>query len=350
MEKSFTKRCTLMAKGVAILLLLIYHLFENQTILEEMQVEYAPFTKEHFLMFSGFGNICVAVFVFLTAYGIAVGLLEKKDITPMEAMREAALRFARLMGNFLILFVSVNVLWWRHFDYASLYGRGKQAFVYLLTDALGLSMFFDTPTLNMTWWYMEIAYLLIFLVPVLVWAVRRVGNYLLLLAFFAPFVIGMGEDIGRYFFVAAFGVCAAYGKWPDKLLNLKIPLLLQWIGGLLLFVLCIMIRQNYVIYETYVYLADAPIALFLVCFASALPGRVPVLNRALELLGRHSMNIYLVHTFFYMMLWRKQIYHFSYWLASLGICLLVCLLYSLVLEGLKWSVRMGYSRIRHKHS
>ena len=180
MQKQFTKNHSDMAKGLAILLLLFYHLFENEELIVSLEVNHAPFSREGFLLFSRFGNICLAVFVFLTAFGIATGLLAQKDALPeglfwKTAYNQAAKRFFRLMLNFAVLYLSVNLLWWYKFDYQSLYGTDKQGIVLLLTDALGLSMFFNTPTLNATWWYMEIAYILIFLVPLLTWLTAKIG-------------------------------------------------------------------------------------------------------------------------------------------------------------------------------
>ncbi len=170
MQNQFTRTHSNMAKGLAILLLLAYHLFENEELITSMEVNYTPFSLEGFLCFSGFGNICVSMFVFLTAFGIARGLegqWSPEGLCWKSAYGQAARRFLRLMLNFTILYASVSLLWWYKFDYQSLYGAGKQGVLPLLTDALGLSMFFGTPTLNDTWWYMEIAYLLIFLVPLL---------------------------------------------------------------------------------------------------------------------------------------------------------------------------------------
>lgn len=351
MPKRFTKTHSNMAKGLAILLLLAYHLFESEELLVSLDVDYAPFSTEAFLRFTGFGNICVSVFVFLTAFGIATGLQTQKKALPeglfwKTAYSQAWRRLLRLMRNFAILYLSVNLLWWHSFDYQSLYGAGKQSVLPLLTDALGLSMFFDTPTLNATWWYMEIAYVLIFLVPLLTWITDRIGCLTLPMAFLLPFAVTLHPDLQRYLFVAAFGVCAAWGSWPDRLLNLKLHPWLQWLAGPAGFVLCVLIRQNFIVHEYYIHLVDAPIALFLVYFASALAGSLPVLGKALALLGKHSMNIYLVHTFFYMILWRQYIYQFRYAGVTFLLLLAVCLLYSVALEAVKRAVRLAASHIR----
>lgn len=345
MQKQFTKQYSNIAKGLAILLLLTYHLFENEELITSMEVVYAPFSLQGFLCFTSFGNICVAIFVFLTSFGIATGLLAQRESLPEDtffktAYRQAVKRFLLLMLNFAILYLSVSLLWWYKFDYQSLYGSSKQGFLLLLTDALGLSMFFGTPTLNATWWYMEIAYLLIFLIPFLVWLVEKIGYPILLLAFFLPSAITFQPDLARYLFVAVFGVCAAYGNWLNRLLNMKFHPALQWLAGIMGFVLCVLIRQNYMVHEYYIHLVDAPIALFLVWAATALLGFVPGLGKALAFIGHHSMNIYLVHTFFYQILWRQYIYQFQYAGIIFLLLLFSCLLYSVLLEKIKQIVRL----------
>lgn len=121
----------------------------------------------------------------------------------------------------------------------------------------------------------------------------------------------------------------------DKLLNLKLHPILKWLIGIAGFVLCVLIRQNYVVYSTYVHLADAPIALFLVWFAGELIGSIPGIRKVFAFIGKHSMNIYLVHTFFYMALWRDYIYHFKYAGVTFLLLLITTLLYSVVLEFIK---------------
>lgn len=342
MQKTFTKEHSLAAKGLAILLLLMYHLFEDEVTVISMDVIYSPFSLNGFLTLTGFGNVCVSVFVLLTAYGISKGLFVQDELPSMKTVySQAGKRFVRLMANFTVLYLSANLLWWYKFDYQSLYGINKQGFLCILIDAVGLSMFFDTPTLNMTWWYMEIAYILIFLVPLLAWLVKKVGNLALLLAFFIPFIVVFQPDIERYLFVAVMGVCAAHGHWLDRLTELEFHKALQWAAGIIGFVLCILIRQNYIVHEYFLWLVDAPIALFLVYVGAVLIGSIPVLGRVFKFIGKHSMNIYLVHTFFYMALWRYYIYHFRYAGITFLLLLAACLTYSVILELLKHVTRFN---------
>ncbi len=349
MEKTFTVKNTNMAKGFAILLLLLYHLFETEELVASLGVNYAPLSLNTFLMFSRFGNICVAVFVFLTAFGISNGLMAQGEITIKETYAQAAKRLTKLMANFAVLYLSVNLLWWYKFDYGALYGMNKQGIVLALTDALGLSQFFDTPTLNMTWWYMEVAYLLILLVPVLNWLVKKTGNIAMLLICFLPFVVTLSDSMQRYLLVAVFGVCAAHGKWLDRLKNQRLNPLLQWVLCIAGFIVCVMLRQNYIIHTYYIWLTDAPIALFLIYFAGVVMGRVPVLRDILAFIGKHSRNIFLIHTFFYQSLWQQFIYRFRYAGITFLLLLITSLLYSMLLEFIKQAAVRGYGKLSAKY-
>ncbi len=346
MDKEFTKEHSAAVKGFAVLLLLFYHLFHEEETVLSLGVDYAPLSLNTLLTASGFGNICVAVFVFLSGYGIAKGILKQEHTDARMVYRQAASRFLKLMLNFLALYLSVSMFWWSCFDYASLYGEGKQGILCMLTDALGLNDFFGTPTLNITWWYMSLAYMLIFIIPLLTWLVGKIGYPMLILIFMLPVAVPMEEGLTGYLFTAALGVCAAYGRWPGKLMRMKLHPALQWAVGLVSLVLCVLIRSNYIVSEYYLQIVDALIALFLVWFAGVLLYSVPVLGKVLRVIGKYSMNIYLVHTFFYLILWQGFIYRFRYMALILLALLLASLAYSVVLECLKKA--LGFYRLVDK--
>lgn len=348
MQKTFTKECTNIVKGFAIILLLMYHLFHEEFVLTEYAVNYAPISKDLFLMISGFGNICVSIFVFLTSYGIAKSIFSNTALSIKEAYKQALKRFGKLMLQFFILYVSVMLAFGWAFDLNTYYGGGKTGFLAILVDSLGLHMFFETKTLNMTWWYMEIAYILIFLVPALAFLSKKIGYALLPIMFFLPFIIDFNQDIKRYIVVIAVGICAAYGSLPDKVMNWKMHWSLKWILGLLGMVLVVLIRQNPLIQEKYLFCVDAVVSLFVVFFVIVTIGCIPGVRNVFAFIGKHSMNIFLVHTFFYLIIFREQIYYFKYAVLILLVLLLVSLLYSVVLEGLKMLGRKGMGLMTKK--
>ncbi|MDE6167136.1 MAG: hypothetical protein K2G28_01600, partial [Acetatifactor sp.] len=133
---------------------------------------------------------------------------------------------------------------------------------------------------------------------------------------------------------------------PDRLLNLKLHPLLRWGAGCAGLVLCVLVRQNFLVQDKLLHLVDAGAAVFLVWFAAALPGSIPGVRNALEWIGRYSMNIFMVHTFFYLILWRHYIYALRYAGAIFMALLLVSLLYSMILEWIKKGAAWGFGRIR----
>lgn len=348
MNQAFTKEHTNIAKGFAIILLLMYHLFGEAGTIKEMGVIFAPIPEELFYMISRFGNVCVSVFVFLTAYGISIGIFGRKEITIKEVYGQAMKRFLKLMLNFLILYLSVILVMFPYFDLVGYYGNGWQGFVCAVTDALGLWMFHGGITLNESWWYMEIAYILIFLVPALAFLIKKVGYVMLPLLYFIPFVIDMNFDVERYLLVAGVGICAAYGNWLGKGIEWKIPLWVKWLISIAGLAACVVFRQNNLIQEEYLFLADAAISLFLVWGCAVSIGSIPGFRKVVAFIGRHSMNIYLVHTFFYLSVWRKEIYYFKYAIVTLLLLLGVTLLYSVLLESVKKAVVWLFGKIRNK--
>ena len=149
MTREFAKKDTAVAKGMAVLLLLFYHLFHEEQMLLEMQVDYRPISKEIFLMIAGFGNICVAVFVMITAYGITKSILNVPEMNFKTAYVQAWRRFWKLLTGFVILYVSVVLVWSSVFDLQSLYGKGKQGVILMLSDALGFAQMLVTPTCHL---------------------------------------------------------------------------------------------------------------------------------------------------------------------------------------------------------
>ncbi len=343
MKREFTKDDTLAVKGLAVLSLLFYHLFEHYERVSTMNVDYSPFSIDTFLLISGFGNICVAVFAFLSAYGITKGIMNMDCRNAVEnsvgtmklAYKNACGRYIKLTANFIAMFAGVNLLWFTKFNYTKLYGIGWQGVLYGFIDTIGLAGMFKTPTINETWWYMELAVIIIFTVPLLYFVAKKMGNYTIILAVLLPVVVDLTFDIKRYYFVIVLGVLAATKQWFEKLFEIKLNVAWQALAGLVLLVGFVLFRQNYVVYNEFAYLVDAPIALFFSWFGARLLAVIPVVGNVLKFLGKHSMNIYFVHTFFYMAIYQEFIYSFKYAGVIFVVLVAVSLAYSVVLEVVK---------------
>ena len=339
MEKVFSKDDTSLIKGIAILFMLFYHLFETYERVTSLGVIYAPLSIDSFLMLSGFGNICVAVFAFLSAYGISKKLLALESVSLRDWYKVCVKRYLKLLVGFVCIYASVNLLWFSKFDYVKLYGNGWQGLLCGILDALGLAQIAGTPTLCGTWWYMEIAILIIFITPILLKVVKSMGNYSIIVGVLLPQIVSLPFDFKRYYFVVLFGVVAANEEWFEKIDLSKVPKWARAIGGLILFTVLVIIRQNYYVYTNFAYLVDAPIAFYFALFGKELFGRLKGVNTGLRFLGKYSMNIYFIHSFIYMIIYQEFIYSFKYAGLIFVVLLALCLVYSLCLEGIKMLVK-----------
>ncbi|MCR4960093.1 MAG: acyltransferase family protein [Lachnospiraceae bacterium] len=341
----FTRESSQIAKGVGILWLLFFHLFAEEGVLEQMSVSYRPFSEEGFRMAAAFGKICVAIFVVLSSYGITKGIIDKgSDLK--ESMSQAFKRFLKLMGGFVALYVSVLAVFGWKFDLKGLYGEAPQGILYFLADGLGLAESFKTPTLNGTWWYMNLAYALVLLIPFGACLVKKAGYGVIAVAFFIPIIFSVNYDTEHYLFSAAIGVAAAYGDWFEKFLKVKLNIILKWVIGIVGTVLCVFARHNAVVSEHFFAVTDALIAVFIIWTAAELIASVPVLRDVIGFIGKHSLNIFLVHSFFFLIVLRDVVYHFSPAGVTYLILLAMSFGYSVVLELLKHFIVMGYKTLR----
>ncbi|MFI3238504.1 MAG: acyltransferase family protein [Lachnospiraceae bacterium] len=325
MKREFTLEDTSIAKGFAILCLLFYHAFENQEMLVRLSVICDPIPQNIFLLASSFGNICVAVFVSLTAYGITLDCMKKKTLKA--SMDKSMVRLVRLVQKFLYCYLFIIVIFSDKFNLTGLYGEGKQGFLYGMIDALGFAELFDTPMLNPTWWYMELAIILIVFIPIIAYAYKQIGNGLVIIGILLPLIVSLGDSVDRYLFIAVLGIYVAYNSLIKKALNYNINPYIKWIGGFLILIVCVLVRQNYVVYNTFTYIIDGFIAWYIIYFSVSILGSIRILRVPLAYIGRYSMNIYLIHTFIYMMIYQPQLYSLKY----AGIIYLVLVISSLLL-------------------
>ena len=338
MNKTFTKEDTLLVKGIVILFMLFYHLFETYERVDSLGVIYAPLSEDIFLMISGFGNICVAVFAFLSAYGISKKLISLEGANLRSWYKVSVKRYLKLLVGFICIYASVTLLWFYKFDYVKLYGKGWQGALCGILDALGMAQVAGTPTLCETWWYMEIAILIIFITPILLKVVKSMGNYSIIVGVLLPLIVELPFDFKRYYFVILLGVVAANEEWFEKADFDRIPKWARTLIGLVIFAALVIIRQNYFVYTNFVYLLDGAIAVFFAWFIKELCGEIPGVKQALSFLGKHSMNIYFIHSFIYMIIYQEFIYSFRYAGLIFMVLLAICLVYSVCLEGIKKSV------------
>lgn len=337
----FTLRDTQICKGVAVLLLLVHHaLGSGKTELYRWAMTYNDKPVIYLVAISA--KVCVTIFLLLSGYGMAKSMMKKVStgggqwLTGKPLCRAAGRHLGRVYANYwlvYLLFVPVGALVFGR-TLAALYPDGLVPA--MLWDVLGLARLFGTATANATWWYMTELVFTTLMFPLCYllackWPVATLG-----LSYLCTFVFHQsisGPALARWLFPFVAGICLARWDALDKLSSLcegersKRADVLVGSALLVAAFTCLRIVTGASID------VDVPYALAILLVSRALP-RGRLLAPALEFLGRHSMNIFLTHTFY--LRWLKNLVYASgnAWLSVLTL-LVLAVATSVVLDLVK---------------
>ena len=371
-ERAFSKKITSRIKGFAIIIMMIHHCFLNKQRFEGYEVVFAPLKPEFAMKLADSFRVCVAIYVFITAYGLSKskrhsGSPGKNGLTtgnlpadPKVAARSSLARWVRLLFNYNFIF-AVFLIFGKlnntfHFvssnwGFHKVYGHdGMKSLVYFATDALGLANIFHTPTYNGTWWYMSLACLLIFSVPVLVKLYEKYRLPVVLLAGLIPRYLGLDNTMpARYLLITMVGIMMASEGIPEKIQRFVTRSLRRYLlcGLVLTASICLMIYTRCFISNdfcaNYVEWFDCIGAVQFIFLVYLYLSEIPVLRDILSFLGKHSMNIFLLHTFYRSTFFKDFVYSFKYALLIVLVLLALSLITSIVLEFIK--KKSGFNRI-----
>ncbi|MCF0133338.1 MAG: acyltransferase family protein, partial [Blautia sp.] len=296
------------------------------------------------LFFALLAKICVAIFVFLSAYGIAYTyqrqfpkrLPEKKELCSFVFRR-----YWKLMSAYWAAFALSVICQPFGRTMIDVYGKDlKASILYFIFDFFGVSYIFSTPTLNEAWWYMSLAQAIILLVPLLMMLEKKIGIVyptvlLIVMMYFTRLV---NPDI-VYFVTMNLGVLCCvcnvferYGKlWQDKRFGVLFKTLIAGAG----FLIALSFRFSY----NYFGLSDAFTAMFLALLVNTALIRIPVVTQVLQYLGKHSGNMFHVHNQMYSYYFLGFFYSFQNWFLILLVLTAASLLVSIVMEWLKRVIR-----------
>jgi peptidoglycan/LPS O-acetylase OafA/YrhL len=235
-------------------------------------------------------------------------------------------RFRKLYQTYWLiwlLFVPLGVFVF-HRGFADVYGDNM--YLKLGLDFLGIIDCFNVNGYNLTWWFMSCIILLYLLFPLLYrlldnnWAL---AVCLVMALNLVPSYMIVGPI--RYYSVT-FLLGMACVRYPIALSHQTKKLWLM----LLLFCVLSVLRA----FTEHHLLIDGGLTLLIVQFYQrfTLPRW---LNRLLEFLGHHSMNIFLFHTFIFYYYFRDFVYYFKNPLVIFLLFLVVCIIISLEIERIK---------------
>lgn len=323
-------------KGVAILLMLLHHCLYTGEGYDDIII----FGHPIFQNIGEFSKICVALFVFISGYGLTAKTVINDDTSDLWKFYRH--RYMKLMLNYWVIyliFVPIGILAF-HRTFPAVYGDNW--FFKAIIDFLGLykATIGEFNGYNATWWFIGVIIILYLTYPLL-WKYRQYWFLMIPIGIMCPTIVSFipilgPSDFGHYFLAFVCGMAFAYLRTDLTLLRACMT------EKCFLFVLLIL-ACFFRFYAWNAFLWDAniiSIGLVLYSFIR-LPQWVCV---TLAFLGRHSYNIFLFHSFIYYYFF----YDFIYWSSNPIIIpltlLAICIPISIIIEWLKEIIR--YDRIQ----
>lgn len=327
------KETSLELKGLAILLMLLLHLFNTQERVAECTT-FVQFWNHKPLVYalSRVAGFCVPIYLFVSGYGHAISLLRGRL-----NFGHCLQRIRKLYVNFwLIFFIFIPIACWVQ---PAAYPRGATVF---LQNMIGLDFSY-----NKEWWFLLPYVVLALLSPFLFRAVAQktnTGDYrigkapLLLTAAVYLLVTTCGKYLPdslsqqplivlflntlKLLFVFIAAAAFAFNQWFERLQAW--PRRKSHLFLVCLLALCLLrMSLGPSFLNAFFVLVCIPLYVLL--------SRPNWLKRFLMFFGKHSTNMWLCHTFFAYYIWGEWFYGLRYPLliylalvaASLGVSMLV---------------------------
>ena len=346
MKQGLTKNDSFAIKGLAIILMLFHHLYCTADRFNGFEIDFTPFSQTFVVNVAFLFKVCVSLFAFITGYGLLKSIagqnFNRKDIVKWNTTRliKTLSGFWFIYIIFLIVTMIINKL-----PYTTYFEKTPYAGIfYLINDFLGLANLFNTPTLNGTWWYMSAAIVFILIIP-LVYALSKKAGYLpiILLITILPRLLKAdypgGTNIYTFILPVVFGMMFAdydlFNKIEERLPKNKIVSYITsfvLFGGLIGAGYIIMLKYDRTVAWELNY---GIIPLAFICFFRFCIIRIPVLNKILEFLGKHSMTIFLTHTFIRLNYLRNFVYSFKHLMLIFAVLFVLSLALALALDFIK---------------
>lgn len=333
-DYSLTLKDTNVLKGIAICAMLWHHLFLGHS-------EYGTITQT----IAQTCNICVSIFLFVSGYGLTIQFskintnsFKNKFIDTIKFLCK---RYTKFYLNYWIIFcitVPLGIFLFNR-PFETVYGIDAEMPGFAVLDFLGLM---GKQSYNITWWFNRLILYFYFFFPLLYLGMRYIisGLAILILLYVWPSqILYHFEELDiafpLYFYIFALGIfCARHKGSLNKLLNKLNSKAIFGLtfGGL---IATLFVWKTELHPSTQITTWDCLATLFLSYFVISIRQLIHKDFKLLTFLGKHSMNMYLTHTFIFAYFFKDFIYWFSNPVLIFLVLLGCSLLLSMVVEFIK---------------
>jgi fucose 4-O-acetylase-like acetyltransferase len=299
----FTKNDIKITKGVAILFMLLLHLFCRKEV-NGLYETFPEINGVPLIYYIGlFGDACVPMFCFASGYGLFISISK----TEGSILKKNFERILKLLINYwivLVIFVIIGFL------------AGKSDILPGSPIKFLQNFFVLSSSYNGAWWFVQTYILLVLLAPPLFKAIKRYNSIILVL--FSGFVY-LITYIQRIKHVIDFGDSAVINMIINSIVLVgtsQLPFIVgaifskekiytriynwfnhfTWKNSLCLLGIFLLV----IFHALYESMIIAPITgIAFICFFNLIDKSIQF-RKVLDFLGNHSTNLWLTHMFFYM--------------------------------------------------
>ena len=350
-ERKFGKEDTLMVKGVAILMMMLHHCFVHDVTWENNVIVPMFISTKLLREISTFCKLCVPIFVFLSTYGMTISvkkIREDMQLTGQEFALYTKKRYFQLMQGWVIVFLLCQIVCW--------FANGRQLDVYkgnaikkmfnFLLDGFGVADLFGQNMLIATWWYMSLATVIIFIFPLLVFLYKKVGAMVtIVISIIVPRLFTIQyEPLEFWLLTMVLGIIFAdknllvriyqYSFCKNRWLNATI----KNVGYLIILVISFFMRERGNIGYFYEFRHNL-LAIVVICASYQMFSEKKYIRKFLCFAGKHSMNIFLVHSFVRSTYFEQELYGLQNPTLIVVTLFLSGLVLSILIEALKRVIR-----------
>ena len=324
MNANMSVQDTNVLKGLAILLLLCHHLFYVQNGLFDDIHLYG----DHYLVneLGKFSKLCVVLFVFLSGYGLTVQAERKGGISNIKEFY--AHRQKKLLLNYWLIWLIFVPISYFCFDMTFEKAYQHNVEFHLVLDILGIhALFYSGKVLcyNPTWWFMSTVIVLYLLFPLMYKMMKKDSLMLILFTLIVSFLPIPFIDVIKFNIVAF-----SLGMWMVTVKSIP-PRTRQGVWLVMLLLLLYAVERNA---NRYPLIIDCVLAL-LIAILYQYVNCPKWIKMVMAFLGKHSMNIFLFHTFIFFFWFHYFVYASRNPIIIILTLLAICIPISLVLEWIK---------------
>lgn len=346
------KKQTDITKGVAILLMLLLHLFCTKEYIGLFDPIIMIGDTPLVYYFALFGDMCVAMYCFCSGYGLMIGYKNNKE----NYFKKNLIRILKLYINFwIILFIFVLIL-------GPIIGQGDKYPGDLKTFIL--TFIAIDPAYNGAWWFLTTYIILVLLSRYINKMVIKYNSLFIIgISFIIYFVgyiqrtmvpIATDSEIINYILRQAalfgtsqlpyiVGVIFAHKKIYSKTYNIFNKVKFKNILAISLILLMIILHGFIQTLFVAVFTGIAFIVLF------NLIDKPKWLNEGLSYISKHSTNMWLTHMFFYMIYFKELVYAPKYPILIFIWLVILCIITSYLINCIyKSIIKLLDSKLSYK--